>query len=91
MEQCRELDIAIALAPNGVNGVAAAMRRPPALSGVAGGDKSRPSTPSVGSLTSSNPSSVNMSAIEKLGKELNKSLLNLVNVRICSRRQQIAA
>ena len=84
VEQCRELDIAIALTPKGVNGVAAMMRKPPSSqllmhstlsSQRDGGSLSRPSTPFGGTSQAGG----GIGAIEKLGKELNKGLLTLMN------------
>ncbi|GAX77587.1 hypothetical protein CEUSTIGMA_g5031.t1 [Chlamydomonas eustigma] len=86
VEQCRELDIAIALSPKGVNGMVAAMRKPsqiggPASSGASsdGRSSSRPSTPHGGSSTgAANASGSSMAAIEKLKNDLNKGLLGLM-------------
>ena len=86
IEQCRELDIAIAHAPKGVNGVAEMiLRQPsaglsvrmPSTNGRDGGSLSRPSTPFGGGQGGGG--SGGMGAIEKLGKELNKGLLTLMN------------
>lgn len=74
MEQCRELDIAIALCPKGVNGVAALMRKP-SVNGT--GNASRPSTPAHGARGAADvvPAKGGISAFKDT---FNKSLLTLM-------------